>query len=505
MKKLLLGLFCSPFFLFAQSGDVQKGLDAITKQVLRSQVDFLASPWMEGRYSTEKGARLASDYLSSMMGVYGLLPAGDNSTYFQTFNLFRYSHPQNETMEIFDSGVTLRPTANADYYIKDRRVASSFDVSGDLLFVGYGLNLPEYGITNYGNTDVRGKVLILYPFNEKMLNAAPFSKVSLSGADKQRIMDNTAAEAKRRGAAAIIYIMSESEVANTSPHIGKPTCVAEDILALPTDSVDNKPISFVLSRTYLRKAFERSNLNIDKPTNLFSAVAVNLKVKVRLKGDVNGEACQVRNLLGLIPGKDTTQCIIIGGHYDHYGLWDGKLFPGADDNASGTVGVLTLAKAFKESGIKPKVTLIFALWTAEEKGLWGSTYYTRNPYLPMNKTCLYINYDMVGRSAATDSLSRNASVFYYEKDSTLKTVTLQSNSELGNLLSIRTRPTMGGPGGRSDHAPFSLYHVPFIGWMTAFHADYHQPTDTPDKIDYVKMQKVLKVGFVNLVKFQGRL
>ena len=502
---LALGLLLFGEPLLAQSPAEQRGLDAITVNALKAPLDFLASPLMEGRYSTEKGAVLAPDYIASMFGVYGIQPAGDAKSYFQSFNLVRYSHPQNEAMEIAFGGSTFMPTPNVDYYIKSRRVLNSFRIDGDAVYAGYGLYLPEFGLDSYGKVDVRGKVIVLFPYGEEILKTDIFKSKTLTPKQKHDILDNATSEAKRRGAAAVVYITNGSELANTVPYIGKARSVADDILALPNDSTSVAPVAFNLSSVFLRAALGSVGVNADKAPSYVSAKAAPLKVRIKVKGDVSGgELCKVRNVVGVIPGEDTTRCIVVGAHYDHYGLWGSTLFPGADDNASGTVGVLTIAKALKESGIKPKVSIVFGLWTCEEKGLWGSTYYSRNPYIAMDKTQLYINYDMIGRSYPKDTLSREAYFFYYEKQPSIKEITEKTNAEMGNILSLRSRASLGGPGSRSDHGPFSVHGVPFIGWMAAFHDDYHTPNDTPDKIDYRKLQKVAQLGFLNLVRFSTR-
>lgn len=484
-----------------QTAQEKRGLDAISVGVLKAQEDFLASHWMEGRYSTEKGAMLASDYIASMLGVYGVLPAGDGGTYFQSFGLVRYSHPANEEMSISNSGKVLLPTPNVDYYIKTKRVQNSFRIDADAVFAGYGLYLPKYGIDCFGKIDVRNKVLIVKDFGSDIFKMEAFKDRKLDPKEKQAILDNAALEAKRRGAVAIVYYSNGSELTNSIPYIGKARSVAEDNLALPSDSTSTQVIAFALSSVYLRDAMKDYGVDIDRVGDKGLLGAVSTSIRFKMRGDVTGEVCKVRNVVGMIQGEDTTQTIVVGAHYDHYGLWGTTLYPGADDNASGTVGVLTMAKAFKESGIKPKVNVVFGFWTCEEKGLWGSTYYCRNPFKPMRSTKLYVNYDMIGRSSAKDTLSREATYFYYEKKPMIDSITKQTNDELGGLLSLRARPTLGGLASRSDHGPFSVRGVPFMGWMTAFHDDYHQPTDTPDKIDYKKLQKVVQLGFINILRF----
>lgn len=502
LKFVLLTLLLSAGYVSveAQTAAEQRGLDAITIQTLKAQEEFLASPLLEGRYCIDRGAFVASDYIASMLGVLGLQPAGDKQTYFQSFNIFRYFRPSNELMEISSGGKTVMPLANADYYTQTRRVQNSFRIDADAVFAGYGLFLPAYGVDSYGKLDVKGKVVVLYPTTESMLKGAPWDSKNLTPTDKQAILSNALSEAKRRGAAAIVYIKTESEVANNIPKSGKPAGPVEDIIALPHDSTTVAPLEFAVSRAFLREPMAAAGISVDAAPSITAKPSIT-KVHFKISGDATCETYKVRNVIGVVKGEDTTRCVVVGAHYDHLGLWGSTLYPGADDNASGTVGVLTMAKALKESGIKPKVNVVFGFWTAEEKGLWGSTYYTRNPYIPMASTSMYINYDMIGRSMPKDTLSLEASFFYYQNDTTIKTKALSVNQKLGNPLSLKARPTLGGPGSRSDHGPFSMYKVPFMGWMTAFHTDYHQPTDTPVKIDYVKMQKVVKVGFLNLLSY----
>lgn len=296
-----IGLLLCGGSLLAQSPAEQRGLDAITVGVLKAQEDFLASPMMEGRYSTEKGAVLASDYIAAMFGVYGIQPAGDARSYFQTFNLVRYSHPQNEAMEIASGGNTYMPTPNVDYYIKSRRVLNSFRIDADAVYAGYGLYLPEFGLDNYGKVDVKGKVVVLFPYGEEILKSDIFKSKTLTPRQKQDILDNATNEAKRRGAAAVVYITNGSEVTNTVPYIGKARNVAEDILALPNDSTSVAPVAFNLSSVFLRNALSSVGVNADKTPAYTAAKAVALKMRIKIKGDVPcGELCKVRNVVGVI-------------------------------------------------------------------------------------------------------------------------------------------------------------------------------------------------------------
>ena len=207
-------------------------------------------------------------------------------------------------------------------------------------------------------------------------------------------------------------------------------------------------------------------------------------------------AASGKRLVGVIPGKDSSEVIVIGGHYDHLGKHDGWVWNGADDNGSGTVGVMTIAKACMATGEKPEKTIVFAAWTGEEKGLLGSKYYADHPYNEA-KTILNLNYDMISRDNKDDTLGVKCSMVYTKKYAVLKDLTVKNNEDYSLGLDVNFRPA-AKPRGGSDHSSFSNKDIPVFYFMAGFPPEYHQPGDHLNLINWDKMVNIIKVGYLNI-------
>jgi Zn-dependent M28 family amino/carboxypeptidase len=184
-------------------------------------------------------------------------------------------------------------------------------------------------------------------------------------------------------------------------------------------------------------------------------------------------------------------------------MYDGYIWNGADDNASGTVGVMTLAKAFMANAKKPAVNLVFAAWTGEEKGLLGSKYYVNNTPKEHGKVVLNINFDMISRDSPKDSLGNEFSVSYLKGFNQLKEIseTTQKAYEPGMKLKMRES---SGKGGGSDNAPFAAKGIPFLSYMAGFHEDYHNPGDEVSKANFNKMLSILRHAYMNIYEIQEK-
>jgi len=217
------------------------------------------------------------------------------------------------------------------------------------------------------------------------------------------------------------------------------------------------------------------------------------------------------NVLGLVEGRDPTlkrETIVFSAHYDHEGAWDGNIYHGADDNGSGTVGVLELARAFAASPQKPKRSLLFVIFAAEERGLLGSYYYVAHPLRPLETTRAVINFDMIGRnetpSRQTEGLMDIALDTSNELNliGTINTPDYRAAVERANeYVGLRLNDKWDRDAAlniiqRSDQFPFALHDIPAIWWFTGFHPDYHQTTDTVEKINFTKMEKILRLAYL---------
>jgi Zn-dependent M28 family amino/carboxypeptidase len=230
-------------------------------------------------------------------------------------------------------------------------------------------------------------------------------------------------------------------------------------------------------------------------------------VTVTIESKISRETKQTENVLGVLPGSDPelkSQVVAFTAHYDHLGKnKDGVFYPGADDDGSGTATVLELAKAFANNPVKPKRSLLFMTVVGEEKGLFGSKYYTSHPIIPLGRTIADLNMDMIGRlDTIYEALKDTNSIYVigskrisYELDSLLQ----NANNESEHIALDYKYDDESDPEHyyvRSDHYNFAKYGVPIIFFFDGNHADYHRPTDTVDKILFDRMAKIGRVIYV---------
>ncbi len=220
------------------------------------------------------------------------------------------------------------------------------------------------------------------------------------------------------------------------------------------------------------------------------------------------------NVVGLIEGSDPTlkaETIIFSGHFDHEGNGPAGIFHGADDNGSGTVGVVALAHAFAANPVKPRRSLLFIVFAAEERGLLGSYYYVSHPLRPLATTRAQINFDMIGRNEAADprvitEISPDTSNQFgligtdYSPDYR-ETVERQNKTVGLNITYKWDLDAYNSVLFRSDQYPFLQHNIPAIWWFTGFHPDYHQVTDTVEKINFEKMAKIVKLSYLSGFEF----
>jgi hypothetical protein len=254
---------------------------------------------------------------------------------------------------------------------------------------------------------------------------------------------------------------------------------------------------------------------IDRELKPRSMVLPGVTVDVEIT-NLEAKRAESYNVVGLLEGTDLKdETVLVSAHYDHDGpaFNLGALFPGADDNGSGTVGVVALAHAFVKAGVKPRRSILFAVFAAEERGLLGSYHYANQPLRPLAGTRAVINFDMIGRnetpSTQTDGLiaidsdtsnEMNLVGAYYSPD--YAKVVEKSNEHVGLRLNYKwdMEPALN-VFFRSDQYPFVLKNIPALWWFTGFHPDYHQVTDSVEKINFPKMVKILKLAYRSTLHF----
>ncbi len=549
--KYFLLMSCFSFFLQpylnAQQNLYDKGLEAINENLVKAQLEFLASDWTEGRKSGTAGAYMAADYIASLFKIYGIKPAGDVEwktptfaqrlkgiepknfeSYFQNFNLLEYEPGELQRLSLFsyddNSKRSLDFNYKTDFTVSVKSLGE--EITAPVVFVGYGYKNDEHNYNDFEDVNVKGKfILRLYGFpgqNDTLSEA--YKKFHPEGRyGYYRIMREKDKLASDLGAVGIIEVDPKGEVSN-GWESNFPFRFNDDFyegdkelvgprkrMMIPGDTLENNISSIRITRraaNEIVKGTGISFLTFEKfAQEKMEPDSKTLKGKeIHFKTTVNSHMIKVRNVLGKIEGENPEEVIVVGAHYDHQGKANGYIWNGSDDNASGTVGMLTLAKAFADAGVKPKKTIIFAAWTGEEEGLLGSKYFVEN-YESLENIIVNLNYDMISRNSENDSLGIECSMTYTDKYSELKNMAEKYNDELNLGLKINFHGS-ARPGGGSDHAPFAEKDIPVFYFMAGFHPDYHQPTDHPDKANINKMTKIIKLGFINIWQVamrQGRL
>jgi hypothetical protein len=520
--------------LSGQVSPKDKGLESITMDAIKGQLEFLASDWMEGRQTGEKGFYLASDYVASMFRVFGAAPAGDAAmgrfrgqrptsgtqsapakTYFQNFSLIENQPGGSSLFTVKKAGREYNFDEGIDFTLG--RGTSNAKFEAPVVFVGYGYADKEKGIDEFAGVDVKGKIIL-------RLNGFPGYNDKESPMYKKIAGDNQRAsfEISRKkndalaalGVVGVIDITLNQDIAkgwgvskfnNTqSPAEDNYTRTNWTSLRMDGKEVTNNPITITVTEKVINLFLKDSGIDIEKFEK--DAAAGTLKSKpVVLPGitagltvDAKSRRIKVRNVVAMIEGENPNEIVAIGGHMDHMGMDYGKIWNGADDNASGTVAVMTIARAFAASGVKPKRTIVFCAWTGEEEGLFGSGYYNMYPSVgKINNYKFYMNFDMISRDVVSDTAKNMAGITYTKAYPKLEEIT-KTNLEQYKLNLIVKAVSADSPAGGSDYTAFSENKIPVIAWMAAMHPDYHQPTDQVSLVNWNKMLNIIKLGYLQL-------
>lgn len=478
---------------------------------------FLSSDWMEGREAGTKGSFMAADYVSSMMQVFGLTPFGDKKaeqlSYFQDFEIVQYKTEKSSLAFVqrnANSESVLHLTSGVDYKVSAG--VNGSDAEASVVFAGYGIVAVNKGYDDYKGVDVKGKIVVAlegFPGHADTISAA-WKKLGKEFGEEKSSVETKLHEAKIHGALALIMLdangkfepfvkeqINRSLLQSTMNSVKKTNEEYEEFYhTLPNDSSGQVIPYFRLGSSAAKQLISGTGINLSdfeaKTARTCLPSSMLLKDKVmRFSVTVKSEPLLVRNVLGMIPGKDKTKHIILGGHYDHLGMHNGQIFNGSDDNASGASGMLALAKNWAESRIQPTCNLIFASWSGEEEGLLGNQYFVEQMNIQPKDILLYINMDMISRSVTEDTARRQLSIGTRTSDKYIRDIAQKSNAALNHPFVLDLWDVTGHSG--SDYASFTARNIPIMTFNTGLHNDYHTPRDISASADLVKMGDVLKV------------
>ena len=422
-----------------------------------AHIRYLADDALEGRGAGTNGARCAAQYIADQFEAIGLEPAGPNGSYFQGFPI--------RAGTVLGAGSTLR-TAQNTYTLTTDWIpfgySASSTVAGTLLYGGDAINRPGDPNNEYPTLDITGRIVVVEDGDLR----APSSQALQTDAHFK------ASVAAGRNAGGMIILLGDG---SRLPDLSGETRAA---LRIPVAAVRGE------AADRIRQAARSED-------------------RVFLAASVQPRAVEARNVAALLPGSDprlADEVLIIGAHYDHLGLGgEGSLDPdasgvvhnGADDNASGTSGLIEIARLLSQSDRRPARSVLFLAFTAEEKGLWGSSHYVRNPLLPIAQTVAMLNMDMIGRLEGGTLVVHGVGTAEEWTD-----VLLAANESTARPLSIATTPEGFGP---SDHSSFYGEGLPVLHFFSNTHVDYHRPSDDWEKVDIEGLAQI--VDLVSEVAF----
>jgi len=488
-------------------------LEGIRKENIETHVRFLSHDLLEGRGTGQRGGEIAAEYIATQFALYGLKPAGDNGTYLQKVPLVGITPGADTTFKLVpENGSALDLKALDEYVVYDQTQQASSDIDAPIVYVGYGIEAPEFGWDDYKGVDVKGKVLLML-VNEPLSDDPKFfngKALTYYGRWMYKYE-----EAARKGAVGAILI-HRTDMASYAWDVVRNSNSGEKSF-LELDGTPKLKAAAWIQLDIANKLVAAAGLNLDKmmadaQSRDFKPVALPVRLSAHVTSKVRPFAST--NVIAVLPGNGPLkdEGVMYTAHYDHLGIRPemagDNIFNGALDNASGCGILLEIARAYTQAVQKPRRSLYFASVTAEEQGLLGSEYLGKHPPIPAGKISLDLNFDDVRPLGAPE----DASVAGAERTNFYGFVLAAAED-----FRFRIRPDAHPEAGhyyRSDHFSFSRVGIPafsinegvkFKGhdeaWGLAQDEDYvknhyHQPTDEYKHVwDWTSDAAMARFGF----------
>ena len=544
MKRNVFALFLLVTFVFqsvasAQAPaikvtDAEKKLAAgVTAKQLSDYLYFVASDEMEGRDTPSRGLDTTAKFIGMNLSKWGFKPAGDNGTFYQKIALRRDS---------VDAAATSVEVAGQKFPYGDDLIRaqgnSTGPVSAPIVFVGNGWMVKSKNLNPYQSIDIKGKIVAVYGEGQISNRGLVPMPAGLTQADMTGTRGTDWADpvtyARANGAAGVLVLPSKFLTENwvgLSQGFGRNRVTVEKFAQAPSNPQAANGMSVFFASPKLANAIfaGESGNPLTGATNSFD---VSGSKKLNFTIATKPETLWTQNVVAIWEGSDPilkNEMVAIGAHYDHIGISTNpnatdKINNGADDDGSGTVSVLSIAEALAKAPKRPKRSVLFVWHCGEEKGLWGSQYFNKYPTVDIKQVITQLNIDMIGRSKkpgylapcdinpapgrkpCNETLSGENQIYVIGKDmmsSTLGNLVSGVNSGYLNLNYDIRYDDPKDPNRfffRSDHFNYAVNGIPIAFWFDGEHEDYHQPGDEPQKIDYVKMEKVARTIMITLLK-----
>jgi Zn-dependent M28 family amino/carboxypeptidase len=490
-------------------------MQKIDPERIRAHVRFLSSDLLEGRGTGQRGGDIAAQYIATQFALYGLKPVGDNGTYLQKVPMVGITPQPETTFSLAGPRSDARNLTPLDDYVAyDQTQQPHSEVDADIVYVGYGIEAPEYKWDDYKGTDVRGKVLLM------LVNEPPSDDVNFF---KGRALTYYGRwtykyeEAARKGAVGVILI-HETEMASYPWEVVRNSNSGEKSY-LKLDGTPKLKVASWVQVGVAKQMAAASGMDLDKMmadarSRDFHPVALPVKLKAHMVSKVR--PFESNNVLAMLPGSDSklkSEAVLYTAHYDHLGIRPDmpgdNIYNGANDNATGCGILLELARTFAEASQKPRRSILFASVTAEEQGLLGSEYLGKHPPIPASRISLDLNFDDIPPLGSPEEVEVSGSertTFYPAIDAMAKTFRLKIRPD--------SRPEAGHYY-RSDHFSLARVGIPafsvnegqkYKGHDAAWGAQqaeeytskhYHQPSDEyHPSMDFTGDAAMARFGFV---------
>ncbi len=499
----------------------QRGVDTIAASQLRDYLTFIASDEMEGRDTPSRGLDTTAKFLAMNLARWGFKPASDDNSFLQRIELHRNRADTGQT-KIELNGRSL--TAGTDYL----PIGGAGDVSGQLVFAGSGWLVKSKEIDAYKDVDPTGRIAVI-------VGAPNMPPRGLSRADLGKQGENSinpTEYARSKGVVGLIYVPDFQYLANWQNNRQRLMERGSTVVAKFQQTPTSSPLpSIVISPEVANSLFlgeKQTAAGIFNasygPSQQTPFLMGNAK-KVTMNVANNVETIPTQNVVAVWEGSDPVlkaEYVALGAHYDHVGsgcppTGTDRICNGADDDGSGTTALLAMAEALAKAPARPKRSVLFVWHCGEEKGLWGSRYFTEYPTVPLNQVVAQINIDMIGRSKKEgDTNPRNSELT--GPDAIYLIGSTMMSTELGELVNTVNKSYLNitydtkyddpkDPNRfffRSDHYNYARKGIPIIFYFDGVHEDYHRAGDTADKIDYQKMEKITRTVYMTLWEIANR-
>lgn len=513
----------------AQQAPARGGAQSITEADLKTWLTYLSSDELQGRATYTEGLGLAAGYIAAHLAQWGVKPAGDNGTYLQTVKVLGVRTNSRASVTVTVNGQS-RTFKDGEGITFPRQMGGKQTIEGsEIAFVGYGLQIPAAELDDYAEGSPKGKVVVyLGPQGPSNL---PQGSNRLLGARARNAVDKGAVAVigpafagAGRGAAPGRGTAAPQAQAGTAPAAA---AAQGGRGAAPVDNGDftavqryDRPVTPQLTAQdeFFEFLFSGSDVTYsqlkEKAAKREALPRFPLKnVKMTIDVDADYQVVRTRlthNVVGIVEGSDPKlkdTYVAYGAHYDHTGFREAAkpgedaINNGADDDGSGTVAIMSIARAFAQ-GPKPKRSILFVWHAGEESGLLGSRYMADYPVVgDIEKIVTQLNMDMVGRNENDDpSKANTVYVVGADRISTeLHNINDDANKSLSKPLTLDY--AMNDPADpqsiytRSDHYSYAARGVPIAFFFTGLHADYHRPSDTVDKIIFDKVRRIAQLAY----------